>query len=478
MSVKNPLMDLGIVVDASLPITTDPAPVVAGVPAKANDDGLPEFVVDLNRRYALVRLGDGVMVADFETPTVTARGTVRSLGFLDVAGFRAMWRGQWVPPLKPGDKARPLAEAWLEHPGRRQYEGVTFAPPPAPAPGPGILNLWRGFGVEPKAGDVSPWLAVLGHVLPREDERVYVLHWLAWKVQNPGGVPDTVLILAGAKGAGKNSLFDPVLSAFGAHGMLCDDPEQIAGRFTGHLVDKAFMVLDEAVFAGDPKQSDRIKSRVTAKDTTYEAKGKTPAKGVNRCAFVMLTNHDHVWQATTDERRAVVVEVGQGLRGQHDFWTRYHAWAEGEGTPALLHYLMSLDVSGFNPRRIPKGEALRRQVEMTALRDPVAAWWHRCLGEGAASWPGGRTALAEDEATLIDAAALRESFEHGAHRGYASWALAAKRLAQWAGPDGLRRVRPRDGGARVVRYELPALAVLRESFTRATGVAFDAEGQV
>ena len=108
-------------------------------------------------------------------------------------------------------------------------------------------------------------------------------------------MPDTILIFKGAKGTGKNSLFDPLILLFGRHAMLADDPELIAGRFTWHLMSLSFAVLDEAVFIGDPKQADRVKSRVTAKTMHYEQKGMDPVQGVNRCAFVMLTNHQYVW---------------------------------------------------------------------------------------------------------------------------------------------------------------------------------------
>ena len=85
----------------------------------------------------------------------------------------------------------------------------------------------------------------------------------------------------------------------------------------------SFAVLDEAVFIGDPKQADRVKSRVTAKTMHYEQKGMDPVQGVNRCAYVMLTNHEYVWQATNDERRAVVIESGESLRGNLEFWKQY-----------------------------------------------------------------------------------------------------------------------------------------------------------
>ena len=70
----------------------------------------------------------------------------------------------------------------------------------------------------------------------------------------------------------------------------------------------------------------------------------------------MLTNHEYVWQASNDERRAVVIESGESLRGNLEFWKQYHAWVLGDGPAALLHYLQGVDLAGFNPRAIPKAK--------------------------------------------------------------------------------------------------------------------------
>lgn len=467
--IKNPAVQLGAIVNVT-PVGGDcipPEPVAA-------QTRVPQWLVDMNARYAVARVGTSHTIADFRSPFETGSGFREGLGFMDAATLRALLRGRTVPPEQPGDKVRFLADAWLAHPGRRQYEHITFAP--GDTVPPGVLNLWQGYAVVPTDGDVSPWLSVLAAVVPLETERHYVLQWLAWKVQNPGGVPDTLLIFVGRKGAGKNSLLDPVLTIFGRHGLLVDNPELIAGRFTGHLMTAALAVLDEAVFTGDPRQADAIKSRVTAKVMTYEQKGVDPVRGTNRCAYVMMTNHDHAWQATADERRAVVVDVGDTLRGDLPFWARYHAWAGGAGPAALLNYLQQVDVSSFNPRAIPKSEALRRQVEMTALRDPAAAWWFQCLTEGEIRHQGGRVLLHEAEPTAVDRATLRESFEQSATaRGRAPcWAAAARKLVAWAGASGVHKTRVRGtGGIRAWQDVLPPLLELRRSFTEATQILFD-----
>lgn len=464
--IKSPVV-LGIMADT----------VPVGERGAVEPDAVPDEVAKLNERFALVRVGGRVMVADFQAPKVGADHSFTGLEFIDLGAFRALFKGQRVQSADGTGRAVALSEYWESHPARRQYQGVAFAPgvelPPA------VLNLWQGFAVEPATGGVQPWLDVLRAVVPDEELRAYVLRWLALKVQQPGSVPDTVLIFRGAKGAGKNALLQPLLTAFGAHGLLVADPELIAGRFTWHLIDKAFVVLDEAVFIGDPRQADRIKARVTGAEMAYERKGADPVQAVNRAAFVMLTNHGHVWEATSDERRAVVVDVGESLCRKHDFWPKYFSWLRAGGAAKVLHYLQGLDTAGFNPRKLPANAALQRQVAMTALRDPTTAWWHSCLTEGAVSWSEGgmvrSVTLSEDGSTEVPRTALRMSYQQSPgsrRRGASDWAQASKDWRRLVGPD-LHSTRVRDGNSRERVEVLPNLAVLKSGLFQATGVTAD-----
>ncbi|MBC7618765.1 MAG: hypothetical protein H7293_07210, partial [Candidatus Saccharibacteria bacterium] len=252
----------------------------------------------------------------------------------------------------------------------------------------------------------------------------------------------------------------------------------IAGRFTGHLQTVAFAVLDEALFTGNSQQADRIKSRVTATTMTFEAKGRDPVQGVNRCAYVSLSNHSHVWQATVDERRAVVIEAGNGLVNDRTFWRQYYEWLDGSGPAALLHHLQCLNLQDFNPRVIPKGDALRRQVEQTALRDPITAWWHSVLTDGAISSRFGLTevVLLESTPTEVSKSDLQESFRTAVPRSQTGdWSSAMRKLKSWVGSGGMNMRRPRNTANRGRTIILPPLSELRQTFEGATGLHIEGE---
>lgn len=446
-------------------------------PAKKKN-AIPDWVERMNARYALVERGGKLTVADFEAPIETARGVTTGLNFTSLQAFKARYVSDFAPPATPDGKPTPLGDAWAKHRARRHYVAAVFTP--GQDVPDGVLNLWQGFAVEPAPGDVAPWLRVLDAVVTDPATRDYTLKWLARKVQRPGDVPGTVLVLTGAKGVGKNSLFAPLLEVFGRHAILVDNPALIAGQFTGHMQDKALAVLDEAVFTGDPRQADAIKARVTARETVFEAKGVDPVTGFNRCAYVMFTNHEHAWQATTDERRAVMIEAGEALRGDHAAWREYHAWQAGGGAAHLLHYLLhDVDLTGFSPQAIPKGAALRKQVELTALRDPVKAWWHGVLDAGQITYQGeGRQVipLHEDDSTEVPRHALEASYSQraGSRNGAPAFSGAKKKLHEWNGKQPFPQSHPTIGMGKRERVDhLPPLWELRRRFTEATGLGFD-----
>ena len=432
------------------------------------------WVLEMNERYAVVRIGLDIQIMDFQTPSQVSQKF--SAKPMKITAFKGLLAGQFVEVSKGKSISKPTA--WLQHPGRRQFEGVSYSPGERIAAN--VLNLWNGFAVEPIVGDISPWKELCSCLIPDPALAEWVVKWLAWRMQNLNKVPGTVLIFRGKKGTGKNSLFEPVLSCFGEHSMVVDDPELIIGRFNWHLMTQSFVVLDEAVFAGDLRQGDKLKSRITATQMTFEAKGMTPITGTNRCAYVMLTNHEHVWQATLDERRVVVIDVGDELRGDTEFWKKYFYWLQSGGSSHLLSYLLGLNVANFDPRRIPAGTALEDQIALTALRDPAIAWWYECLTEGSIRWTEeGSTRVVElnaEQPTAVERSDLRQSYEQSAGvRGRYSlaWDVVAKRIRHWCQPNEITELRGTSLNRKRIRLDiLPSLADMQSSFKEQTGLKF------
>src|SRR5262249_41635491 len=144
---------------------------------------------ELNINNCVVLDGGKTMVLRFEKVEHIAGGEryVHLVPtFLRFGDFRNFYLNRRVQiDTQNGTKWVDLGSWWLEHQQRRQYDGVIFRPAGEHIIN-GRLNLWTGWGVEPKKGDWSLLRRHIREVLAASDEDVYryIMKWLAWAVQH------------------------------------------------------------------------------------------------------------------------------------------------------------------------------------------------------------------------------------------------------------------------------------------------------
>ena len=154
------------------------------------------MLAELNRDNCVVLDGGRTMVLRFERDERDIGGesyTYFIPTFLRPADFRMLYLNRRVEVGRTKDDqpiTTDIGKWWLGHPKRRQYRGVTFVPA-GPAVIDGKLNLWRGWGVEPKKGDWSLMRRHIRDVLAAGDPAVdaYTINWLAWTFQHPANKP-------------------------------------------------------------------------------------------------------------------------------------------------------------------------------------------------------------------------------------------------------------------------------------------------
>jgi hypothetical protein len=117
------------------------------------------------------------------------------------------------------------------------------------------LNLWQGWGVEPRAGD---WGLIRDHIEVvlaggNPEFADYIVKWIAWSIQNPAAQAEVALVLIGEKGAGKGTLVRCLQRIFGAHAFQVTTREHVIDKFNGHLQDCVLFIADEAYWGGDKR---------------------------------------------------------------------------------------------------------------------------------------------------------------------------------------------------------------------------------
>jgi hypothetical protein len=150
-------------------------------------------IAELNKTYAVVNIGNQVAILK-QGKTADGRP---DLSFIAVGHFETWMRNRSKLLTNSRGETKPMALAkyWLEHPQRRQFDGVVFRPLKDV---PGYFNLWTGFAISPRPGCCDKFLAHIKDNICRGSDELFrwVMGFFADIFQNPGDKKDTSLVAA------------------------------------------------------------------------------------------------------------------------------------------------------------------------------------------------------------------------------------------------------------------------------------------
>jgi hypothetical protein len=329
---------------------------------RAHEAVIAPELQEMNEKYAVILDAGGTLrVARFSRDYETGRSTMSFQTPSDIVQGYA----NRIVDIGEG-KTMPLGRWWLNHPLRRQYEQVVFDPTGrAPTT---LLNLWTGFGVDPKQGD---WSLMRAHILDviaagNQEHADYITKWLAWSVQNPGKPAEVAVALVGGKGTGKGTFVESIMRIFGNHAFRLSNPELLIGRFNGHLRDVCFLFGDEAYWPGSKKSEGALKALITEPEIAIEAKGVDAVPAPNRLHIILAGNEPWIVPAGADERRYAVFDLSSVRQQDHAYFAALRREMNTGGVAAMLYDLLAMNLDGWHPRQgIPRTAALERQKAQT-----------------------------------------------------------------------------------------------------------------
>jgi Family of unknown function (DUF5906)/RepB DNA-primase from phage plasmid len=338
-----------------------------------------ELLSKLNANHCIVLDGARTMVLRLEETEYDAGGEhhiIRVPTFLRFTDFRNLYLHRRI---KVGeDRSKDWGKWWLTHPLRRQYKGVIFKPGAKEVVNE-KLNLWRGWGVEPKRGDWGLLREHIFEVLAARDEDVdtYTCNWMAWAVQHPAEQAEVALVFIGDRGTGKGTLGKAMCETFGQHALHLSSPEHLTGRFNAHLRQCSFLFGDECYGPKDKSAEGTLKRLITEDTLTIEAKGRDPIEEPNRLHVMLASNNEWVVPAGAYERRFVVQRVADTHRQDAAWFGPIYKQMRAGGYEAMLFDLLHRDLGDWHPRQIVRTAALAEQQEESL--SPLDAWWLQLL---------------------------------------------------------------------------------------------------
>lgn len=350
--------------------------------ARAKEEAIEPALREMNEQHAVILNWGGKCVVIEELEDAVFNGRTR-LTKQTRGAFNDRYANRFVQSGtdKNGKPTyMPMAKWWWEHPARRQFRTICFAPGKDT---PLDYNLWQGFAYEQRPGDCSLFLEHVRQNICSGDESHYnyILGWMARTVQKPASAGQVAVVLRGGQGTGKGIFAKTFGALFGRHFMQVSNASHLVGNFNAHLRDSCVLFADEAFFAGDKKHESVLKTLITEDSLAIEAKGVDVEMQPNYTHIIMASNDDWVVPANADERRYFVLDVGSDQKQNSEYFEALLAQLRNGGYEALLDFLMRYDLKGYQVRTVPQTRALSEQKTLSL--DPVESWWHARLTDGA-----------------------------------------------------------------------------------------------
>ena len=264
-------------------------------------------------------------------------------------------------------RAWPIYSQW---PQRSVKSRMTYLPA-QPAVLEDAINMWRPTELNPKSGNVSPWLS---HILNfySHDEVEHLLNWLAYVVQNPSQkAGHAVLMGSKYEGIGKDLWLVPIRMAFGKHNVSEIGADSLGSQFNEWLAHKHLIIIQEIWTGARRELSNQLKPLLSSPpdEIMVNEKGIARYPIPNICASIMLTNHKDAVSMAAEDRRYFVMWSEEKPQSP-EYYSSFADWvSDVENQSHVYYYLLHRDVSKFNIKAPPpKTTAKMDMVDATMTK--------------------------------------------------------------------------------------------------------------
>jgi hypothetical protein len=243
------------------------------------------------------------------------------------------------------------------------------------------LNLWKGYNLDleqcinfieqPDYGmdkAREEWNFYKNHIEEHLcqgdlDLSNYVLNWMSHVLQKPNKKTEVMLVIKGPEGVGKSAVFakdsqfQKIIAESCKYGPFyqISETNRLFNRFNDRLKDVRYMVLNEALFAGDKKTLSMLKELITDPIITTEKKFGNAVNLDQFYDFISITNYERASPFTTSSRRWQGVECGKKLskegktKAEKEEISKYFKRFWSIPPQVVGYYLYTRDISDFNP---------------------------------------------------------------------------------------------------------------------------------
>lgn len=249
------------------------------------------------------------------------------------------------------------------------------------------INLYDGIEMVAKEGNVDPILNLIRFLVSRahehddgcEEVMHWLLRWLAYPLQHPGAKLRTAVVMHGDEGAGKNFLFDMMVSIYGKYGSLVGQDE-LEDNHNDWRSGKLLVVGDEVSSRAElVHNKNRLKALITSPTVQINPKHLARREEKNHMNIAFLSNELQPLALDNSDRRYLVVYTPSAQ--EPEYYIALGKWRDSGGAEAFYHYLLHYPLDGFGPYSpAPLTEAKKALIEINR-KSPEQFWIEWADGE-------------------------------------------------------------------------------------------------
>lgn len=212
---------------------------------------------------------------------------------------------------------------------------------------------------------VDLWLYHIRSIICDDNEETgeYLINWFAHILQHPELKTQVCPILKSNQGAGKNfimTLFNKYVVNPNMATMV-NDIDKLTQRFNSVSQGKLIITCDEAMDSFNKKASQVMKNKISQDRQLIEHKGEDLIDVNDIANYIILTNNNFQSLLEKGDRRYLALLVNNkyayGMDGAKAYWDNMYAKLMNVNAGNhLFHYLLNIDLSEFDIRKVPMTE--------------------------------------------------------------------------------------------------------------------------
>ncbi len=202
------------------------------------------------------------------------------------------------------------------------------------------INLHIPSNIKPIKGDPAPWLEFLAYMFPVEAERKEVERWCATLIARPElRMEYGLLLVSEAQGIGKTTLGSEILGRLvGDHNVGFPSEKAITeGAFTDWIAQKRLIVVNEIYSGHSWKAYNTLKSYITDRDVTVNAKFRQPYIIDNWAHIIACSNSMKALRMEQDDRRWYYPRISE-VRWKPEKFKAFYNWLASGGLRIIAHW--------------------------------------------------------------------------------------------------------------------------------------------